>query len=156
VLNPLQKTMVGHAALVIFVALCAGFGLTMSLLGGLEFLPGHIAEFTIPGNPQAWARTHVGGILNGLLIIAVAMVLPGLNFSERTAARLAWLTVGTGWANTVFYWAGLFAPNHALTFGPNHFGPSSAAAVIGLLPALVFAVLTMIVMAALARKAFAN
>ncbi|MBL6749529.1 MAG: hypothetical protein ISP90_03370 [Nevskia sp.] len=154
--NPLQKTMVGHAALVMVVAMCAGVGLMLSLLGGIELVPGHITEFAIPGNTPAWARAHVGGILNSLLVIALALVLPGLEFSGRAAARLGWLFVGTGWANTVFYWAALFAPNRALSLGPNRFGESNLAAVIGFVPALLFAVLALAAMAVIARKAFSG
>ena len=36
-----QRRMVGHGAIVIFIALVAGFGLATSLVGGLEIFPGH-------------------------------------------------------------------------------------------------------------------
>jgi hypothetical protein len=154
--DPLQKKMVGHAALIMIVALGAGIGLLMSLLGGVELVPGHIAEFAMPGNTQAWARAHVGGILNSLLVMVVALVLPGLGFSGRAAARLGWLLIGTGWANTVFYWAALFSANRALSFGANRFGPSGPVAIIGFLPALLFAVVALVAMAVIARKALAR
>jgi len=50
----------------------------------------------LPASPAAWARTHVGGILNALLILAVALIVPGLGFSEGRAKLIGWLMIGTG------------------------------------------------------------
>lgn len=149
----LQKRIIGHAFLILIVALCAGLGLTASLLGGIEVVPGRISEFTIPGTSAAWARTHVGGILNALMVLGVALVLPGLGFADAKARRLGWMVIGTGWANTVFYWGAIFAPNRALSFADNRWGPANIASVIGLLPALVFAVVMLYVATAIAWQA---
>jgi hypothetical protein len=152
--NALQKNMIGNAALLLFVAMCAGIGLLMCLVGGMELFPGKIADIGVPGHAGAWARTHVGGILNALLMLAVALILPGLGFTKRSAARVGWIFIGTGWANTLFYWAALFAPNRALTFGANQFGESNLASALGLAPGLLFAILSLIAVATIARQAF--
>ena len=152
----LQKRMIGQGATVLLVGMIAGFGLLMSLLGGLELIPGSIIAFEIPGQTDAWVRAHVGGILNGMLIIAVAILLGPLGFTEQAAGRMFWMLVGTGWANTVFYWASLFAPNRAISFADNKWGESNLASIIGLLPALAFAVISTIAMVMLARQAFAS
>ena len=39
------RNMIGHSAIVIFIALLAGWGLAMSLIGGLEIFPGNILAF---------------------------------------------------------------------------------------------------------------
>lgn len=152
----LQKRMVGQGAAVMLVGMSAGIGLLISLLGGVELIPGSIIEFGIPGTADAWVRAHIGGMMNGILIFIVALLIGPLGFAEAGAKRMFWMLVGTGWANTVFYWAALFAPNRALSFADNRFGESNFAAIIGLLPALAFAVISLIAIFILMRQAFAS
>ena len=151
-----QRKMVAHGAVIILIALASGFGLVMSLIGGFEVFPGTILSFDIPGDPSAWARTHVGGILNGLLVMVGALLIHTMGLPERLASRLYWMLVGTGYANTVFYWGALFAPSRALTFGDNRLGETNIAGIIGFGPALVFAVITMIAMLMLIRHGFSK
>ena len=154
--SPLQKRMVGQGAAVMLVGMSAGIGLLISLLGGVELIPGSIIEFGIPGGADAWVRAHIGGMMNGILIFIVALLIGPLGFAEAGAKRLYWMLVGTGWANTLFYWAALFAPNRALSFADNRFGESNLASIIGLLPALAFAVISLIAIFLLMRQAFAS
>lgn len=149
-----QRRMVGHGAVITLLGLLAGFGLLISLIGGFEVLPGTIVEFSIPSDNAAWARTHSGGIMNGMLVMVGALVCWGLQLPERTAFHLYWMLVGTGYANTVFYWGGLLSANRALTFGDNRFGETSLAGVIGITPALLFAFVTIIAMLMISRHAF--
>jgi hypothetical protein len=151
-----QRRMVAHGAIVILIALASGFGLVMSLIGGFEILPGTILQFDIPGDPRAWARAHAGGILNGLLVIAGALVTHAMALPQQTASRLYWMLVGTGYANTLFYWGALLAPNRALTFGSNRLGETNLAGILGFGPALVFAIVTMIAMVMLIRHGFSE
>lgn len=151
-----QKKMVAHGAVIVLIALASGFGLVMSLIGGFEVFPGTILSFDIPGEPRAWARTHVGGILNGLLVMVGALLIHAMVLPERMASRLYWMLVGTGYANTLFYWGALFAPSRALTFVDNRLGETNLAGIIGLGPALVFAVVTMIAMLMLIRHGFSK
>lgn len=155
-MNTRYRSMIGHGAVVIFLGLGAGFGLVMSLIGGFEIIPGTILEFTLFGDPGAWARAHVGGLLNGIFVIAVALAAHLLVVSDSTSKHLMWMMIGTGYANTAFYWGALLSSNRALTFGDNQFGESNIAAVLGLLPALLFAFITMIAMVMLARAAFSK
>ena len=155
-MNPKLRTMIGHGGVILLIGMCAGMGLLMSLLGGIELIPGSIIPFTIPGDTGAWARTHVGGILNGVLVMLVAVVLNSLGAGEGTISKLRWMLVGTGYANTIFYWGALFAPNRALSIADNKFGASNAAAVIGLVPALIFVVISIIAVVILVREAFSS
>ena len=150
------RNMIGHSAVVIFIALLAGWGLAMSLIGGLEIFPGNILAFEIPGNSSAWARAHTGGLLNGLLVLAFAWVLSSLNLDEKKSFHIWWMIVGTAYGNTVFYWAGILAPNRALSAGANRMGEASLAGVVGYLPALVFALVVMVAMVIVARAAFSK
>ena len=101
------RNMIGHSAVVIFIALLAGWGLAMSLIGGFEIFPGYILPFEIPGDSSAWARAHTGGLLNGLLVLAFAWVLSSLNLDGKKSFHIWWMIVGTAYANTVFYRAGI-------------------------------------------------
>jgi hypothetical protein len=154
--SPLQKRMVGQGAAVMLVGMSAGIGLLISLLGGIELIPGSIIEFGIPGDTGAWVRAHIGGMMNGILIFIVAILIGPLGFADAGAKRMFWMLVGTGWANTLFYWAALFAPNRALSVADNRFGQSNLASIIGLVPALVFAVISLIAIFMLMRQAFAS
>ena len=150
----LEKRMIAHGAAVTFIGMLAGLGLLMSLLGGLELIPGTITEFAIPGPTDAWVRAHVGGILNGLLTLVVAIVMSGIGVVDAAAKRIYWMIVGSAWAFTVFYWAALFAPNRALSIGDNRWGESNLAAIIGFVPALAFTVFDLIAVFMLTRQAF--
>lgn len=152
--NPVQRKMVGHGALMLLVAMLAGVGLLLSVVGGLEWWPGHIVLVEVASTPASWVRTHVGGILNAMLVMLVALLLPGLGFAEAPAQRIARFMIGTGWANTLFYWAAMWAPNRALTFGDNRLGTSNLASWIGLAPALLFVLLSLVAVALIARQAF--
>jgi hypothetical protein len=152
--DPLQRKMIGHGALILCVAMCAGVGLLMSAIGGIELIPGTITSFEIFGKTSGWVRTHVGGILNALLVFVVALILPGLGFAKPSARLVGNTLIWTGWANTLFYWAAMFAPNRALTFADNRLGGANLASVIGLAPALLFALLSLVTVAVIARQAF--
>lgn len=152
----LQKRMVGQGAAVMLVGMFAGIGLLVSLLGGIELIPGRIIEFGIPGGADSWVRAHIGGMLNGMLIFIVAILLGPLGFAPAAAGRMFWMLVGTGWANTIFYWAALLAPNRALSFADNRLGESNLASIVGLAPALLFAVISIIAIFLLMRQAFAS
>jgi len=155
-MNERQQRMVGHGAILMIFGLVAGFGLVISLVGGFEILPGMMLELDLPSDSSGWARTHVGGILNGIMVFAVALVLWGMRLPESAEARISWMVVGAGYANTIFYWGGMLAANRALSFGDNRYGESSLMGVIGLLPALVFAFITIVAMFIIARHAFGN
>jgi len=139
-MNKRELKMIGHGGIVMLIALLAGFGLVMELIGGFEIIPTYILPFDIPGDSAAWAKAHAGGIMNALLIYAVALLMHNIKFTEATAKKLSWMLIGTGYANTLFYWGGLFAGSHrALTVGDNRLGETSLMGIIGYVPALIFA-----------------
>jgi len=139
-----QRRMAGHGVLMIFCTLLFGLGLWMRLLGGFELFPGYMLHFNVPGTPEGWARAHVGPALNGMMVIAVAFVLPALNFSGKASTLLGWIIVGDGWSNVIFYFFANLASNRGLSFGANRFGATDIFGVIALAPAYLFGVLAMI------------
>lgn len=142
-IKPIQKIMIGHGLLMMFVALAIGLLLWVSLLGGFEIYPGYILSFNFPGTPEAWARAHRGIPMNSLLVIAFAFVIGGLGFSAKTEQLLGKLFILTGWANTIFYVASNFSQNRGLSFGDNRFGVGDVFSWIALAPAYIFGVLSM-------------
>ncbi|WP_275629562.1 styrene-oxide isomerase StyC [Pseudomonas sp. 273] len=152
-LRVIQKRMIGHGLLILLVGLLAGVGLLVSLIGGLEVFPGRLVALELPGSSDGWVRFHIGQLLNAFLIVLLALSLPVLELPAHRAGQLGGWIIGIGWANTLFYAAALFAPNRALTFADNRLGAANLASVIGLLPALVFAVVSIVVVGVLARQA---
>jgi hypothetical protein len=153
-MNPIARRLVAHAAVILLISMLAGVGLLMCVLGGVELWPGHILPVTMPSTPAGWVRTHVGGMLNAILMMVVALLMPGLAFADTQARRVANFLIGTGWANTLFYWAAMWAPNRALTFGDNRLGASNAWSVIGLAPALLFVFFSIVAVGMVARQAW--
>ena len=150
----LQRKMAGHGILMIFCTLLFGVGLWMHLVGGFEIVPGYILHFSVPGTPEGWARAHAGPALNGMMVIAVAFVLPMLDFTDKAAARLGWIIVADGWSNVGFYFFGNFTPNRGLSFGDNRFGAGDIFSALALGPAYLFGVLALIALAIIGLKAF--
>lgn len=142
-----QRKMYGHGVLMIFFTLLFGVFLWMNLVGGFELVPGYIVRFNIPGTPEGWARAHVGPALNGMMVIAVALVLPRANFAVQTAKRLGWIVILDGWSNVIFYFFANFAPSRGLSFGSNRLGATNVFGIIALAPAYVFGVLALIALA---------
>ena len=141
--NVFQRKMAGHGILMIFCTLLFGLGLWINLVGGFELIPGYILAINLPGTPESWARAHVGPALNGMMVIAVAFVLPSLGFKEKMMHWLGWIIVLDGWSNVIFYLFANFAQNRALTFGANKFGDGDIYSFIGLSGAYLFGVLAM-------------
>lgn len=123
------------------------------MIGGLELFPGFILEFGFFGDTGAWARAHAGGILNGIMMFAVAVVAHQIRVPESTSAHLHWMLVGTGYANTLFYWGAILSPSRALTAGDNRLGESNIFGILGYVPALIFAFVAMVAMIMIARHA---
>lgn len=152
--SELQRKMAGHGILMILCTLLFGVGLWMNLVGGFEIVPGYILHFDVPGTPDGWRRAHTGPALNGMMVIAVALVLPMVGFPEKTASRLGWIIVGDGWANVGFYLFGNFTPNRGLSFGPNRFGAADVFSTLALGPAYLFGVLAIGALFMIGMQAF--
>ena len=150
------RRMIEHGAVVTTIGLVAGFGIVTSLVGGFEIWPGYIIEFTTPGDSGAWARAHAGGLMNGILIFVGALLLHAMAAPDSLAKHMSWMLIAMGYANTAFYWFGMFATNRALTFGDNPIGEANLASFLGFFPAFVMAFVTIVAMLMLARFAFST
>ena len=85
----LRKRMVFHGAVVILLGMLAGFPYALVVTGSLQ------------GSERAWRMTHLEGVLNGLVLIAVAGVGRRLTLGARQQTVLAWALIVTGYGNVV-------------------------------------------------------
>ena len=148
--------MMGNGLLVLLVAMLAGFGLGFSLTGGIELYPGYVVPLEMPGTTDGWARMHTGAITNGLLVIVVALLMPGLGLAERSQRRIGWTLVAVAWANIGFYFFGNLAANRGLSLGDNRLGEASTSGTLAFLPAYIAAFVTLWLLVLLIRRAFAS
>lgn len=87
--NSLRSRMIFHGALVILLGLLAGFPFALVLTGDLA------------GSGRAWKMAHLEGVLNGLLVIAVAAAGGRIRLAPRQQALMATSFIITAWGNLV-------------------------------------------------------
>ena len=152
----LAHLMIGHGLCVLMAGLLAGLMLAIVLVGGLDLWPFPKWDIALPGSARGWAVAHAGGILNGVMISGAAPLALYLELQGRTLKWVAWGMIITGWANTVFYWAGNLAANHGLSAGSNAQGAASLAGTIAYGVATIGMLFTFVAVFLLARAAFAR
>jgi len=81
--------MVLHGALVVVIGLLAGLPYAFVLTGAMA------------GEERAWKMAHLEGVLNGLLVLAVAAAGDALRLPARAQAVLAISLVGMAYANVL-------------------------------------------------------
>lgn len=145
---------IGHGMIVLFIGLLAGIMLIFSLLDAVTLWPLPAWEVAIPGSTRGWQAAHVGGILNGVMIAGVALLMVYLDMEGRRAAWVGWGMIITGWANTVFYWAGNLAANRGLSVGETPFGQGDLAGALAFLGGGAGMIFTLIAVLLVARSAF--
>jgi len=150
----LQHLVIGHGMVVLLIGLIAGVMLIFSLLDAVTLWPLPAWDVTVPGSTRGWQAAHVGGILNGVMIAGSSLLMAKLELTGRRSFWAGWGMIITGWANTVFYWAGNFAANRGLSVGGTPFGEGDlfgALAFLGGGAGMAFTFLAVII---LARTAF--
>ena len=151
-----QALMLGNGFCVMIIGMLFGFLLGFSLLEAVDLWPIPAIAVSIPGTTRGWAVAHIGCIMNGLMVVAVAMTLPTLALTRSASRWVAWGLIATAWGNAAFYTFAPLAPNRALSMGANKFGQASLAGVLGFTPAMIAAILVVIALALAARAAFAR
>lgn len=146
-----QKRLTGHALILLIIGLLAGFMLAFSLIGGLEVLPTLFIGIPTFGTTEGWVRAHSGGIMNGLMLIAFAFIMPHCGLAVERLQLFAKGIIFAGWANTIFYWTGNASGSRALSFTDNALGTSNMLGVIGYTLAVIAAFVTIYIAAQMAR-----
>lgn len=145
---------IGHAMTVLFIGLLAGIFLIFSLLDAVTLWPLPAWEVSIPGSTRGWQAAHVGGILNGVMIAAGALLMQKLSLTAKAAPWVGWGLIITGWANTLFYWAGNFSQNRGLSVSTTPFGEGDVAGALAFLGGGTGMFFTFIAVGLLAQRAF--
>jgi hypothetical protein len=114
----LRSLMVAHGALVFLVGMAAGFPFAFVILGKVALwpVPGAI-PWNGPGDVRAWRMAHLEGILNGLLLFAVAAVAPQISLGRRAQKVVAWSLIATAWGNMIASLVGPLSGGRGLEFG---------------------------------------
>lgn len=146
-----QKRLTGHALILLIIGLLAGFMLAFSLIGGLEVVPTLFIGIPTFGTTEGWVRAHSGGIMNGLMLIAFAFIMPHCGLAAERLQLFAKGIIFAGWANTIFYWTGNASGSRALSFSDNALGASNILGVIGYTLAVIAALVTIYIAAQMAR-----
>ena len=136
----LERRMMRHGLLVCLFGLLSGFVYLFSLLGAISLSPLPISiPMEFPGDPSRWRAIHTGCLMNGLMVLLFAAVLPKLELTEAKRKFVANGSLGAAWGNTAFYTFGALASNRGLSLGPNKFGEANLATQFAFWPAIVFA-----------------
>jgi hypothetical protein len=132
--NPrLSYLVIANGMIVLLIGLVAGIMLIFSLLDAVTLWPLPAWQVSIPGTTRGWQAAHVGGILNGVMIGGAALLMQKLDLTTSRNFWAGWGMIITGWANTVFYWAGNFSTNRGLSVGATPFGEGDLAGALGFL-----------------------
>ena len=129
----LANLVIANGMLVLLIGLLAGLMLIFSMLGAVTIWPLPAWEADIPGSTRGWSAAHVGGILNGVMIGGIALLMRHLEMAGKRAFWVGWGMIITGWANTIFYWAGNVSANRGLSVAETPFGPGDLAGAIAFL-----------------------
>ena len=152
----LQSRMIAHAGLVLLLGMVCGFPFAFNLLGRIELWPLPGVGVTIPGTERAWRAAHIGNIMNGTMLLAVAAVFHRLTLAPGLRRAVALCLIVTVWGNAIFYvMAAGFTTGRGLTFGANQYGGGDWFNAIAYLAAMlavftVIAALVLVVRGALA------
>ena len=144
----LQRTMIGHGALVFLVGLLTGVPFVLYLTGDFPFGDLLSFEINIPGDVRGWRMAHMEGILNGMLVILIASVIPVLEMPAKSQKLVGWAVIVAAWGNMI---ASVLGP----LFGVRglYFGGGAANAVVNLLFS-VAVIAVVYAMWAIAKAAF--
>jgi styrene-oxide isomerase len=154
----LQSLMIANGGLVLLLGMLAGLPFAFHLIGRIELWPiPFTIDVQIHGTERGWRAAHIGNIMNGTMLLAVAAVLHHLTLPPALRRALAWCLIVTVWGNAVFYVvAACLTDGRALTFGPNRFGGGDWWNSVGFLTAMAAVVTVIFALVQLVRGAFAS
>ena len=126
----IRSLLVFHGGAVIMLGMLSGIPLAMVILGELS------------GSTSDWKLSHMEGLLNGLLMLAIAACGHLLSLSEKQAIWLYRLLLITGYGNGLYGWVRGITGEAGLNFLPP-FG-NQLAAFLGGFP--IFTAFTLIIL----------
>jgi hypothetical protein len=112
-----RALLVANGALVFLIGMAAGFPFAFVLLEKIALWPFPEIHWRVPGDVRGWRMAHLEGILNGLMLFAVAAAGRHLVLSARAQTILFWSLVITAWGNIVASVIGPVLGGRGLEFG---------------------------------------
>jgi hypothetical protein len=112
----MRALLVVNGTIAFLLGLAAGFPFALEILQKIDLWPFSI-PFDPPGDTRGWHMAHLEGLLNGLVLFAIAGIAPLLKYSSRGATVSFWGFLVTAWGNTI---ASIIAPlteTRGLAFG---------------------------------------
>lgn len=95
-----------HAGAVIMLGMLSGIPLAMSILGYID------------GAVDDWKLSHMEGLINGLLMLAIAACAHLIALTPSKQKLLFISIVFTGYSNALYGWARGLSGNEGLDFAP--------------------------------------
>ena len=151
----LSNLVIANGMTVLIIGLIAGVMLVFSMLGGVGLWPFPIWAVEVPGTVRGWSAAHVGGILNGVMLAVLAVLMTRLELEGKAAFWVGWGLIITGWANTIFYWAGNLSANRGLSVTETPYGQGDLAGALAFLgggSGMIFAFIAVFFLAVAAWK----
>jgi hypothetical protein len=115
-----RKRLVLHGGAVIMLGMLSGIPMSMTLL---EYITGNAAD---------WRIAHMEGLINGLLMLAIAGCGGLLTLSKKQDTWLFFSIVFTGYSNALYGWVRGLSGQAGLDFAPPF--SNQLAAILGGLP----------------------
>ena len=135
-----QSSLYRHALWIMLIGLISGFFLAFNLVGQIALSPLPGLDIQVPGTPERWRAAHIGSLLNGVMLLALATVLPKFDLTDDVNGKIRLGLILTVWGNAVFYFFAILAPNRGLSLGDNIQGPGNWAGPISYLGGVVAAI----------------
>jgi tetrahydromethanopterin S-methyltransferase subunit F len=136
-----SNRLIKHGLTAMLVGLLGGFLLAFSMVGGASISPLPVFfQFELPGPSSGWRILHVGTLMNGIMALAIGLVMRTVYISDIRARRIFLSFAIAIWGNFSFYLFGMFAPNHGLSIEANRLGEASLAGAMAYIPAILAAV----------------
>lgn len=155
-MQKMKMSLIGHGALVVLVSLIAGFFLTFEMLQGFKLWPLIHIEMDFPGTVRGWRVAHSGGLLNGVMIIVMALCLTRIDLTMSSLKFVYWSFLLTGWGNTLFYWFGNFSMNRGLSGSATPYGEGDIYGLLAYISGANVMMLTVIACFIIAKNAFSS
>ncbi len=110
-----RARLIFHSLICFTIGLVGGLAWVLVLGGKLQLWPLPPLEFSLPETKELWRNAHIGPIMNGIFVIALAAASPLFTLSTKTAKWLVVLCIVILYGNTIGYQTSPFTTNRGLS-----------------------------------------
>ena len=114
-LSAQQRTkLIFHSFICIGIGLIGGMAWVIALAGYLQLWPMPPIELDLPQTKELWRNAHIGPIMNGIFLLAIAGISPLLTLSTKASKVLYYTALIMLWGNTIGYQTSPFTSDRGL------------------------------------------